>query len=151
MAKIRSSNDHFIIAFCSVRVWKELKIWSFAGDSFEFCSIQFFTDLVCTFVEGLQVPEIYHKLGSSFEDFTISLEDILLKASDEINGHYYNEKDDNTYIKQGLKPFHIIVQNINNDECTYYNAPIRPCGGETVKKPQKPELIISNSCKSSLT
>ena len=71
--------------------------------------MQFFTDLVCTFVEGLQVPEIYHKLGSSFEDFTISLEDILLKASDEINGRYYNEKGDNTYIKQGLKPFHIIV------------------------------------------
>ena len=41
------------------------------------------------------------------------------------------------------------MQDINDEECTYYNAPIRPCGAENCKT--RTELITSNTFKSSLT
>ena len=41
--------------------------------------------------------------------------------------------DDNNYIKQELKPFHITGQVIDDEVCTYYNAPIRRCRVENCK------------------
>ena len=35
-------------------------------------------------------------------DLTISLEDILSKTSDAVNGHHYHKVDDNSYIQQEL-------------------------------------------------
>ena len=66
-------------------------------------------------------------------DLTISLEDILSKTSDEVNGHHYHKIDDNSYIKQELKPFCIILQDINDEECTSYTAPKGLCGAENCK------------------
>ena len=54
--------------------------------------------------------------------------------------------DDNSYIRQELKPFHIIVQDINDEECTYYKAPVELRTVQTYT-----ELITSNTFKSSLT
>ena len=51
-----------IILVVRPRSWKELGSWSFCGVLFNI----FFTNQVGIIAGGLLVPEIYHKLGSSF-------------------------------------------------------------------------------------
>ena len=45
--------------------------------------------------------------------------------------------------------FHIIVQDINDEEYIFYNAPIRPCGAKNSKTCT--ELVIPSNMSSSLT
>ena len=61
----------------------------------------------------------------------------------------YDKMDDKKYIKRELKPFHIIAQDINNEECTYYSVQIRPLGAENCNTCT--ELITTVSFKNSLT
>ena len=93
----------------------------------------------------------WYKIISSVLDIVPQnfIKNILSKTSDEVNGHHYHNIDDNSYIKQELKPLYIIVQDLNDEECTCYNAQIRPCRAENCKTCT--ELITSNTFKSSLT